>query len=281
MICRRRPTHALMWASVQLTPLFAITALVACSRDKAPTGSSPAPSSPVVSKTMTSETLEAPAPESERQGERKALVDEQLRTQGIKNERVLAAMRKVPRHLFVPEELRELAYRDRPLPIGSGQTISQPYIVAAMSEAAALEPADRCLEIGTGSGYQAAVLAELCGEVYSIEYLPELAKQAASNLRAAGVNVHLRTGDGYGGWPEAAPFDAILVTAAPDKVPQPLLDQLALGGRLVIPVGPVHDIQRLELWKRVAQGSSPDAFERSFLADVRFVPFLGDGDRTE
>src|SRR5690606_27283006 len=160
---------------------------------------------------------------------------------GIESQRVIEAMRTVPRHQFVLPDMRQQAYADRPLPIVGEQTISQPYIVAFMTAAADIQVGERCLEIGTGSGYQAAVLVELCAETYSIEYLPEVAAFGRSNLQKAGYlerNLQLRVGDGYAGWPQAAPFDAILVTAAPDAVPQPLLDQLAMGGKLVIPVGP-------------------------------------------
>jgi protein-L-isoaspartate(D-aspartate) O-methyltransferase len=215
----------------------------------------------------------------ERRDERERLVRRYLEAQGIEDPRVLGAMRRVPRHLFVPESHRDDAYLDRPLPIGKGQTISQPYIVALMTQAARITQQDRCLDIGTGSGYQAAILAELCASTYSIEYVPELAEFAKANLRKLGSAVHLRTGDGYRGWPEAAPFDTIIVAAAPEKVPQPLLDQLALGGRLVIPVGATGTVQRLTLWLRRELGSSNAAFERRTLADVRFVPFVGDGTR--
>jgi len=215
---------------------------------------------------------------AERRTEREHLVRSLMR-EGISDERVLAALRAVPRHRFVPDAVRGAAYANRPLPIGWDQTISQPYIVAAMTQAALPQASDRCLEIGTGSGYQAAVLAELCDSTYSIEYLPELAEFGGANLRSLGYDVQLRTGDGYRGWPEAAPFDVVLVTAAPEKVPEPLLEQLAVGGRLVIPVGPRDGVQSLELWKRVRPGKGPDAFEHRTLADVRFVPFLGDGGR--
>ena len=219
--------------------------------------------------------LEANAVASERVAERRVLVD-QLRSSGIADERVLAAMQRVPRHAFVPETEQRNAYRNEPLPIGHGQTISQPIVVAAMTEAGRPAPADKCLEIGTGSGYQAAVLAELCAKVYSIEYLDPLARFAEKNLRRSGYarsRVELRTGDGYGGWPEAAPFDVVLVTAAPEKVPRPLLDQLAPNGRLVIPVGPAHGAQELELWTR--SPGSGGSFTRTPLMAVRFVPFLG------
>lgn len=214
--------------------------------------------------------------QAERREEREHLV-RSLATQGISDSRVLAALQRVPRHRFVPEAFRREAYADRPLPIGWGQTISQPTIVGMMTQAVAPEPSDRCLEIGTGSGYQAAILAELCGSTASIEYLPEVAQFGRANLEALGYSVELRVGDGYRGWPERAPFDVILVTAAPTKVPEPLLAQLAIGGRLAIPVGPEARAQQLELWKRVGPGSEPSAFERHSLADVRFVPFLGNG----
>ncbi len=216
---------------------------------------------------------------AERQQERDRLVKFALEQAGVADPRVLAAMRRVPRHAFVPKAASDEAYANRPLPIGHGQTISQPYIVAAMSEAVLPKATDRCLEIGTGSGYQAAVLAELCASVYSIEYLPKVAEYGAQNLRALGYlsgRVKLRVGDGYLGWPEAAPFDVIVVTAAPEHVPKPLLEQLALGGRLVIPLGPEDGDQELERWTRVGQGTGPNAFRREALMGVRFVPFLGD-----
>jgi protein-L-isoaspartate(D-aspartate) O-methyltransferase len=213
---------------------------------------------------------------AERRLERERLVRDTIEARGIGAPRVLTAMRRVPRHRFVPAAVEGAAYSDRPLPIGWGQTISQPYIVAAMTEAVAPKPSDRCLEIGTGSGYQAAVLSELCARTYSIEYHPELATFAAQNLRSLGYAVELRSGDGFAGWPEAAPFDVIVVTAAPEKVPPPLFDQLAVGGRLVIPVGPQDSVQELVLYLRKTPGSGDRHFERQKLAAVRFVPFLGD-----
>jgi protein-L-isoaspartate(D-aspartate) O-methyltransferase len=203
-------------------------------------------------------------------GMRQRMVDEQIERRGVRDPRVLAAMRSVPRHLFVPDELRDRAYDDSPLPIGEGQTISQPYIVAFMTEAAQIRPGDRVLEVGTGSGYQAAVLAAVGAEVMSIEILPGLAARAQHALNAAGFDkVAVRTGDGFRGWPEAAPFDAVLVTAAPDEVPPPLLDQLKVGGRLVIPVG--TGTQELIRVTRTGKG-----YERESLLPVRFVPMTGE-----
>ena len=175
--------------------------------------------------------------EKEFADQRRKLV-ELLKSQGLTNTTVLEAMRKVPRHKFVPASHRSLAYQNRPLPIGHDQTISQPFIVGYMTEAAEIAPGERVLEIGTGSGYQAAVLAELANEVYSIEIIPQLADGARNLLREMGYkNVQVKTGNGYLGWPEHAPFDAILVTAAPDEVPQALVDQLGVGGKMVVPVG--------------------------------------------
>jgi protein-L-isoaspartate(D-aspartate) O-methyltransferase len=178
-------------------------------------------------------------------------------------------MRKVPRHRFVPANLAEAAYEDNPLPLILGQTISQPYIVAYMTQALQLRGTERVLEIGTGSGYQAAVLAELVPEVYTIEILPELAEQARTTLETLGYkNVRIRIGDGYMGWPENAPFDRIIVTAAPDHVPQPLIDQLKPGGKMIIPVGRME--QDLVLIEKSEQGVS-----RRSTIPVRFVPMTG------
>ncbi len=201
---------------------------------------------------------------------RHAMVETQLIARGIKDPAVLAAMGRVPRHAFVPEHLREHAYRDGPLPIGDRQTISQPYIVAVMTELAQIDETSRVLEIGTGSGYQAAVLDEVAGSVYSIEIVETLAIRARETLRRLGYDsIALRHGDGYRGWPEAAPFDAILVTAAPPVVPKPLLDQLREGGRLVIPVG--DSFQELEVHTRTSAG-----IERDRVFAVRFVPMTGE-----
>ena len=197
---------------------------------------------------------------------RERMVEEQLAARDIRDARVLAAMRKVPRHLFVPPALQRSAYDDNPLPIGREQTISQPYIVAFMTQALEVKAAHKVLEIGTGSGYQAAVLGELAAHVYTIEIVGELAERATRTLRDVGYkNVHVRHGDGYAGWPEQAPFDAIMVTAAPDHVPQPLIDQLAPGGRMIIPVG--TEFQELRLIQKTAKG----IVERGTIP-VRFVP---------
>jgi protein-L-isoaspartate(D-aspartate) O-methyltransferase len=235
----------------------------------------PAPSGPAAS----SRAVDAGA-FAERRAERDRMVREDIEERGVKDASVLAAMRRVPRHRFVPPASRHMAYEDYPLPIGEGQTISQPYIVAVMTEAASPGPQDKCLEIGTGSGYQAAVLAEICGKTFSIEYLPAVARLGEQNLRRLGYGpdrVSLRVGDGFRGWPEQAPFKVIVVTAAPEVVPAPLLDQLALGGRLVIPVGPQAGGQELERWTRVRAGSGRDSFRVEHLMGVRFVPFLGEG----
>jgi protein-L-isoaspartate(D-aspartate) O-methyltransferase len=203
--------------------------------------------------------------------ERRRMVEVQLRRRNIHDERVLAAMEKVPRHGFVPADQRHAAYGDFPLPIGSGQTISQPYIVALMTQAANVKPGARCLDIGTGSGYQAAILGELAKEVYSIEIIPELGETARSRLAELGYgNVHVRIGDGYRGWPEKQPFDCIIVAAAPDHVPQPLVDQLAIGGRLVIPVGDLF--QELMVLERRPDGS----ISKRRIESVRFVPMTGE-----
>jgi protein-L-isoaspartate(D-aspartate) O-methyltransferase len=201
--------------------------------------------------------------------QRQRMVEQQLKPRGIKDERLLAAMAMVPREAFVPADERGDAYEDGPLPIGFDQTISQPYIVAFMTEQLRLKPSDRLLEIGTGSGYQAAVLAELVADVYTIEIVEPLAKTAEATLQRLGYkNVHLKIGDGYQGWPEEAPFDAIIVTCAPDKVPEPLVDQLKDGGRMVIPVGERFAQQLYLLEKKNGQ------LKESATLPVRFVPML-------
>ncbi|MCM8794215.1 MAG: protein-L-isoaspartate(D-aspartate) O-methyltransferase [Candidatus Omnitrophica bacterium] len=202
--------------------------------------------------------------------QREEMVKTQIEARGVKDPRVLAAMRSVPRDLFVPERFRSVAYMDQPLPIGEGQTISQPYIVALMTELAEVEPDEKVLEVGTGSGYQAAVLFQITKKVYSIEISPTLSEFARKNLRRAGCSgVKLAVGDGYEGWAAQGPFDAILVTAAPDHIPQPLLDQLAEGGVLVIPVGQQRGIQRLT---KVRRKEGRLITEESTL--VSFVPLV-------
>ncbi|MFN3309973.1 MAG: protein-L-isoaspartate(D-aspartate) O-methyltransferase [Anaerolineales bacterium] len=225
--------------------------------------------------TQGSETKETEQPPDEAQfsERRRRMVEQTIVARGIQNPDVIAAMYAVPRHRFVPEEYLDFAYNDHPLPIGYGQTISQPYIVAWMTELAALKPGERVLEIGSGSGYQAAVLAQLGYlEVYSIEIIPQLAEMAAARLRELGYEVKVRQGDGYYGWPEAAPFDAIIVTAAPDHLPPPLVQQLKEGGRIIIPIGPPGSYQTL--WKFVKQNDELTAYE---LGGVAFVPFTGEG----
>jgi protein-L-isoaspartate(D-aspartate) O-methyltransferase len=211
------------------------------------------------------ESLRAPNPEG-------PLV-RRLIGQGIRDPRVLAAFARVPRRFFVPDESQEQAEGDHPLEIGYGQTISQPYIVGAMTEALQLEGRERVLEVGTGSGYQTAILCELLpltATVRTIEIVPELSARAARTLRELGYeNVEFRVGDGALGWPEAAPFDAILVAAAPEQVPAPLLEQLAPGGRLVIPVGASPEHQELQLWRKLP---GTGALDRKVLMHVRFVP---------
>ena len=202
---------------------------------------------------------------------RLAMVAGQIAARGVKDPRVLDAMRAVPRHEFVPATLREDAYGDSPLPIGHGQTISQPYIVALMTELARPSPSDRVLEVGTGSGYQAAVLSQLVARVFSVELVDPLAQSAASTLRRLGYgNVTVRSGDGYLGWPDEAPFDIIVVTAAPEEVPAALLAQLKPGGRLIVPVGRVWDVQDLQLIEKDASGR---VSTRSVIP-VRFVPMV-------
>ena len=202
-------------------------------------------------------------------GQRERMVKEQIVMRGLVAERVLSALRKVPREEFVPAEYRAESYTDKALPIGYDQTISQPYIVAFMTEELQPQPRDRVLEVGTGSGYQAAILAELVAEVYTIEIIEPLAKKAEATLQRLGYkNVHVKTGDGYKGWPERAPFDSIIVTCAPERVPQPLLDQLKEGGRMIIPVG-AKFAQELYLFEK-----KNGRLQQSAVLPVRFVPML-------
>jgi protein-L-isoaspartate(D-aspartate) O-methyltransferase len=209
---------------------------------------------------------------------RKRMVQEQLSRpdRGITNTRVLAVMSKVPRHEFVPKEIRSIAYADTALPIGHDQTISQPSIVAFMTEQLEPKQTDRVLEIGTGSGYQAAVLAGLVADVYTIEIVGALAQRAMADLKRLGyTNVHVRAGDGYQGWPEAAPFDSITVTCSPEQVPQPLVQQLKDGGRMIIPVGRAGDQELILLRKR------GEKLEKRAVLPVRFVPMTGEAQRSK
>lgn len=199
------------------------------------------------------------------------MVITQIQNRGVTDENVLAAMHAVPRHEFVPESMRDQAYEDMPLPIGHDQTISQPYIVALMSELLALDPTSRVLEIGTGSGYQAAVLSRLAAEVYTIEIVEPLAQAAKETLARLGFsNLQVRSGNGWLGWPEAAPFDAIIVTCAPDKIPSALQEQLREGGRLVIPVGPEGGVQELFVMEK-----KDGVIVKKSVIPVRFVPMTG------
>jgi protein-L-isoaspartate(D-aspartate) O-methyltransferase len=239
-----------------MRPVALALLLLGCARRTEP---APSPSSAVA------------APEADAATRaRRRMVDEQLVRRGIVDPSVLAAMARVPRHEFVPPHLRDRAYEDHPLPIGDEQTISQPYIVALMTELLHVGRKSRVLEVGTGSGYQAAILGELAETVYTVEILDGLARSAAERLKRLGyVHVEVRAGDGWLGWPEHAPFDAIVVTAAPEQVPPALLEQLAPGGRLVIPVG-VGENQDLLVFER-----TPAGVERHEITPVRFVPMTG------
>lgn len=208
---------------------------------------------------------------------REAMVSRQIRARGVRNPAVLKAMLEVPRHLFVPSALRSEAYEDYPLPVGGGQTISQPYIVALMTQSLALKSGDRVLEVGTGSGYQAAVLSRIVGEVYSVEINADLADQAARRLKDLGFgNVRVRTGDGFFGWPEKAPFDGIIVTCAVPETPRPLFEQLAEGRNLVIPLGPPGSVQELTIITK--KRGQPRAEK---VLDVRFVPMTGQAEKVK
>jgi len=212
---------------------------------------------------------------SEFKAQRDKMVERQIVGRGVRHPSVIEAMKVVPRHCFIPMRLSQSAYHDGPVPIGHGQTISQPYIVAIMSELLDVKPGQRVLEVGTGSGYQAAVLAEMEIEVFSIEIVEALVKTASKTLKALGYdNVHTRIGDGYKGWLKQAPFDGIIVTAAPSRIPQPLKDQLAEGGRMVIPVGPSRGIQQLYLLRKVK-----GKIKQEKIFDVRFVPMVDEKGR--
>ncbi|MFQ3619652.1 MAG: protein-L-isoaspartate(D-aspartate) O-methyltransferase [Spirochaetales bacterium] len=203
---------------------------------------------------------------------RERMIQTQILSRGVKDPKVIEAMRRVPRHRFVPTTLQRRAYEDNPLPIGYGQTISQPYIVAYMTELLALKGSEKVLEVGTGSGYQAAILAEITPLVFTIEIIPELAEHARITLQENGYSfVKTRTGDGYYGWEEESPFDAIIVTAAAGHIPPPLLSQLKPGGRIIIPIGGIYDVQMLTLVEKNVEGS----FRTYQLLPVRFVPLTG------
>ena len=253
---------------------LAVLLLQACGdpvRQSAEQGKLPAPARAEDKPAATQETDEQQAAQN-----RRRMVDLQLRARDIVDRRVLEAMNKVPRHEFVPRAMRLHAYEDRPLPIGHQQTISQPYIVALMSQLAAPTKKARALDVGTGSGYQAAVLAELVDKVYSIEIIKPLAEEARQRLRSLGyANVEVRQGDGYQGWKEHAPFDVIIVAAAPDHIPQPLVDQLAPGGHLVIPVG-----SRLRQNLLVVEKRLDGTVRKRTVAPVAFVPLTGEAERS-
>jgi protein-L-isoaspartate(D-aspartate) O-methyltransferase len=202
--------------------------------------------------------------------EREEMVLNQITLRGVRDPNVIEAMRKIPRHLFVPENLQYLAYTDSPLPIGYGQTISQPYMVAFMTEAARIAPESKVLEIGTGCGYQAAILSQICKQVYTIEIIKPLAEDASKLLKELGyLNIHVRYGDGWEGWPQKAPFDAIIMTAAPKNLPQPILVQLKMGGTLLIPMGEMPN-QSLIRYTKIEEG-----LKEEVLMPVRFVPMTG------
>ncbi len=231
----------------------------------------PAPTEPAAG-AETSPALTVDTTRDERLEERMDMVEYQIRQRGVTDRDVLEAMERVPRHEFVPKQYQSQAYADHPLPIGHGQTISQPYIVALMTELLKLKTTDRVLEIGTGSGYQAAILGEIVAEVYTVEIVEPLATEAAARLARLGYdNVHVRNADGYFGWEEHAPYDAIIVTAAPDHIPQPLVQQLEDGGQLVIPVGPPGGYQTL--WQITKEG---EQVKKRNVTGVLFVPLTGE-----
>jgi len=253
--------------AIALASILGLTFLTACAKGTPPVTPTAEIPSPTPEPSLT------PTPSIDRFfHERQRMVWNQIRARGVSDEAVLAAMEKVPRHEFVPANYLEQAYADHPLPIGYGQTISQPFIVAWMTELLELESGDKVLEIGTGSSYQAAILAELTDEVYTVEIIEELEKSAEERLKGLGyTKVKVKHADGYYGWEEYAPYDAIIVTCAPDHIPQPLIQQLKDGGRLVIPVGPPGGYQSLWLIKK--QG---DQVLAKNLGGVRFVPLTGE-----
>ena len=234
-------------------------------------GKNPQSSAPAL-ETKSRPPPESPDPENAYREKRLTMVANQIQARGIQDPLVLQAMREVPRHLFVPQRYISQGYQDHPLPIGHGQTISQPYIVALMTEVLDIQPGEKVLEVGTGSGYQAAVLAEMDARVYTVEIIPALAEQAEDRLQQLGYsNVKVRNADGYFGWEEHAPYQAIIVTAAPDHLPQPLVNQLPEGGRLVIPIGPIGAVQTLWSYQKV-----DGELEAKSLGEVKFVPLTGE-----
>jgi protein-L-isoaspartate(D-aspartate) O-methyltransferase len=263
-----------------LSVLVVLTVLLAgCGPQPTPTAQSPEPTATMTStgllpapiETM-SATSSVPGQSDDRLEERMDMVERQIRRRGVTDQDVLEAMERIPRHEFVPKEYQSQAYADHPLPIGYGQTISQPYIVALMTELLELKDTDRVLEIGTGSGYQAAILSEIVAEVYTVEIVEELAAEATERLDRLGyTNVHTLHADGYYGWEKHAPYDAIIVTCAPDHIPQPLVQQLEDGGRLVVPVGPPGGYQTL--WQVIKSG---DKVEKRNVTGVLFVPLTGE-----
>jgi protein-L-isoaspartate(D-aspartate) O-methyltransferase len=240
---------------------------------QSPSAATPGAGGVVQTMAVTSKQSDRTVDQPSQRRQRLQMVEQQIRSRGVTSAPVLAAMEQVPRHLFVPDSERGQAYEDHPLPIGGGQTISQPYIVAVMTELLDLPPRSKVLEIGTGSGYQAAVLSRVAGQVYSIEIVPELGARARATLSRLGYeNVQVRVGDGYRGWPEAAPFDGILITAAPQAVPPPLVAQLKPGGRMVLPVGG-FDQNLIVLTK------NPDGtVKQEKVLPVRFVPMTGEAE---
>jgi len=253
-------------AEMYLSLAVCLALLLGCGAQPTPTEPPPAPAR------TQAPTPAVPVASDDRLEERMSMVDHQIRRRGVTDQDVLDAMERVPRHEFVPPQYQSQAYADHPLPIGYGQTISQPYIVALMTELLQLETTDRVLEIGTGSGYQAAILAEIVAEVYTVEIVEPLAIEARERLERLGFdNVHTLNADGYFGWEEHAPYDAIIVTAAPDHIPQPLVQQLKDGAKLVIPVGPPGGYQTL--WQVTKEG---DQVKKRNVTGVLFVPLTGE-----
>jgi protein-L-isoaspartate(D-aspartate) O-methyltransferase len=265
-----RPLLPLLRLAARLWPAPVVALAAACTNGGPESdGPGPAPGSGVAAAPVARPLLDPP----DQQRRRERLVADFIQPAGVRDAAVLAALRQVPRHLFVPADRQAEAYDDHPLPIGHDQTISQPSLVAYMTELLAVGRDSRVLEIGTGSGYQAAILGELVREVFTIEIVRPLGEQAAALLARLGyANIRVRVGDGYQGWPEHAPFDAIIVTCAPERVPQPLVDQLKPGGRLCLPVGPRWGAQDLYLLVKRADGT----LERRAVLPVRFVPMTGE-----